>query len=105
MKILFDQGTPAPLRNYLDKHVVDTAFEQGWASIRNSELLRMAEEAGYELLVTTDQNMKYQQNLAARKLAILVLTTTSWRRLELYARAISELVSEMELGDYREFSI
>lgn len=105
MKILFDQGTPVPLRKYLVSHQVNTAFEEGWSAIQNSELLLCAENSGYELLVTTDQNMKYQQNLATRKLAILVLTTTSWRRLEIHAQSIAALIDAMRLGDYREFSI
>lgn len=105
MKILFDQGTPAPLRKYLTGHTVETAFERGWAEIQNSKLLRAAEEAGYEMLVTTDQNMKYQQNLQARKLAILVLGTASWRRLLPHAQAIALLVNQMPIGDYQEFTI
>lgn len=57
MKILFDQGTPAPLRAHLASHTVDTAYELGWAVLQNSQLLQAAEEAGYDLSVTTDQNL------------------------------------------------
>ena len=64
MKILFDQGTPAPLRRYLAGHSVDTAYERGWSDLRNGDLLTEAEINGYDLLITTDQNMRYQQNLA-----------------------------------------
>lgn len=105
MKILFDQGTPAPLRKYFLAHQVDTAFEKGWSAARNSQLLQLAEDAGYELLVTTDQNMKYQQNFDRRKLAMLVLTTTSWRRLKPHAQTVANLVNEMQVGDYQEFSV
>jgi predicted nuclease of predicted toxin-antitoxin system len=105
MKILFDQGTPAPLRQHLVSHKVETAFERGWSEIKNSQLLKQAEETGFDILVTTDQNMKYQQNLQTRKLAILVLSTTSWRRLMPHAKAISETVNAMRVGDYKEFSI
>ena len=66
MKVLFDQGTPVPLRRYLPEHRVDTAFERGWSQLRNSALLDRAEKDGYELLITTDQNLRYQQDLAAR---------------------------------------
>lgn len=63
MKILFDQGTPVPLRRSLPKHEVATAFERGWAALQNGELLSAAEAEGFEVLVTTDQNLRYQQNL------------------------------------------
>ena len=77
MKILFDQGTPVPLRAKLLGHEVDTAYEKGWANIQNGDLLKMAENEGYALLVSTDQNMKYQQNLEGRKMAILILLTVA----------------------------
>ncbi len=73
MKILLVQGTPVPLRRYLPEHVVTTAYEQGWSGLENGELLREAEEAGYELLVTTDQNLRYHQNLNTRGIDIVVL--------------------------------
>jgi len=63
MKILFDQGTPVPLRRSLSKHKVTTAFERGWGALRNGELLQAAEAEGFDALVTTDQNLQYQQNL------------------------------------------
>lgn len=77
MKILFDQGTPAPLRRALANHTVATAFEKGWSNLSNGNLLREA-EAEFDLLITTDKNLQYQQNLAGRRIAILVLPTTSW---------------------------
>jgi hypothetical protein len=80
MKILFDQGTPVPLRRQLQEHSVDTAYERGWSHLTNGALLAAAEAAGYELLITTDRNLKYQQNLAGRSLAILVLLSASWPR-------------------------
>jgi len=77
MKILFDQGTPVPLRCHLHPHIVDTAAEKGWSMLLNGELIGQAESEQYDLLVTTDQNLKYQQNLSDRRLAILVLKSTS----------------------------
>ena len=81
MRILFDQGTPVPLRRFLTDHDVATAYERGWSSVTNGDLIRLAELNGFELLITTDTNLRYQQNLQGRSLTILVLTTTSWRRL------------------------
>ena len=78
MKILFDQGTPVPLRRHLGEHVVDTLHERGWSRLENGALLDAAELDDYSLMITTDQNLKYQQNLAGRQLAILVLLSTSW---------------------------
>ena len=81
MKILFDHGTPAPLRRHLQGHAVDRSAEMGWELLENGELIRKAEEEGYEIIVTTDQNMRYQQNLSGRKLAVVVLMATAWPRV------------------------
>ena len=81
MRVLFDHGTPAPLRRALAGHVVETAYERGWSQLKNGDLLNAAEAAGFEVLVTTDQNLRYQQQLAARRIAVVVLSTTSWPRL------------------------
>ncbi len=104
MKILFDQGTPVPLRDHLNDHVVETAFELGWSNLENGELLEAA-EASFDLFITTDQQIRYQQNLAGRKLAILVLLTTSWPRLRLCIPEIREAIENTQAGDYREITI
>ncbi len=77
MRVLFDQGTPVPLRRYLALHAVATVFEKGWSTLQNGELLSTAEYEGFEVLVTTDQNLRYQQNLENRQIAVVVLMTTS----------------------------
>ncbi|MBS1788451.1 MAG: hypothetical protein JST85_12055 [Acidobacteria bacterium] len=77
MKLLFDQGTPVPLRQFLKLHSVETAYAKGWGNIRNGELLSRAEVEGFDALITTDQNIRYQQNLTDRKISIVVLLTTS----------------------------
>ena len=102
MKILFDQGTPAPLRHTLTGHSVATAFEQGWSNLQNGDLIRVAEADGFEALITTDQNLKYQQNLRGRKLAILVLPTTSWPKIQKQVEKVSAAVNSLKPGDYRE---
>jgi hypothetical protein len=65
VRVLFDQGTPVPLRQALTQHEVATAYERGWSALKNSELLDVAEKEGFEVLVTTDSNLKYQQNLTS----------------------------------------
>jgi hypothetical protein len=102
MKVIFDQGTPAPLRRALAGRVILTAFEQGWSNLQNGELIRVAEADGFEALITTDQNLKYQQNLRDRKLAILVLPTTSWPKIQKHLEKVSAAVNSLKPGDYRE---
>ena len=105
MKILFDQGTPAPLRRHLPGHTVRTAYEEGWSAFSNGDLLKVAEESGYNLLVTTDRNLRYQQNLRERQIAIVVLLSTSWPRIRLRADDIRETINAMRSGGYVEIPI
>jgi hypothetical protein len=72
MKIVFDQGTPVPLRRQLVGHAIMTAHEQGWTTLTNGALLEAAERAGFDVLITTDQNLRYQQNLTGRRLALVI---------------------------------
>lgn len=101
MKILFDQGTPAPLRRELVGHTISTAFELGWSNYTNGDLLAQAEKQ-FDLLITTDQNLRYQQDLKGRSLAILVLPTTSWPEIRRHIPEIIEAVAAMAQGCYRE---
>ena len=98
MKILFDQGTPVPLRLHLSGHIVETAYEKGWNQLKNGELLLAAEGDGFDVMITTDQNLQYQQNLDNRQIALLVLNTTSWpvirRSADLITAALEKAGSE-----------
>lgn len=105
MKILFDQGTPAPLRSHLEGHAVDTAHEKKWSNLSNGDLLDEAERNGYELLITTDQNLRHQQDLAERHLAIIVLLSTSWPRIQLRINDIQAAVNAIAFGEYVEIPI
>lgn len=105
MRILFDQGVPVPLRRYLHPHSVDTAAERGWAKLKNGDLLSHVESNGYELFVTTDKNLQYQQNLSSRAIGILVLSTTSWPRIQKCADALRIKIDSFDLGKYEEFII
>ncbi len=105
MKILFDQGTPVPLRRHLHPHDVDTAAELGWAELQNGDLLSSAEDGGYALMITTDQNLQYQQNLADRSIGIVVLKTTSWPRIRAKVDEVIKTVNELPSGGYVEIAI
>ncbi|MFH7242117.1 MAG: hypothetical protein ACHWZW_04625 [Spirulina sp.] len=105
MKILFDQGTPVPLRRYLPGHSIDTAYEKAWSALTNGDLLKIAEQEGYELLITTDRNLRYQQNLTTRQIAIVVLLSTSWPRIQIHTDRIQALVESVIPGEYHEVSI
>jgi len=102
MKILFDQATPVPIRPYLKGHLVRTAAQQGWDRLRNGDLLNAAERDDFDLLLTTDRNMGYQQNLAGRKLAIVVLDRQQWPELRPYIQLVVDAVNGATPGTYRE---
>ena len=105
MRVLFDQGTPAPLRRLLPGHEVSTAYERGWSTLKNGELLTAAESEGFEVLVTTDGNLKYQQNLLSRAIAVVVLSTTSWPRIQAAAELVVAAVAAATPGTYAEVRI
>ena len=103
MKILFDQGTPAPLRHELPGHNISTAYEMGWAELENGDLLKAA-EASFDAFITTDQNLRYQQNLSGRRLAILVLPTTSWPKIRAQIKKVAAAVNALHPGDFVELN-
>ena len=105
MRVLFDQGTPVPLRRLLAPHDVATAYELGWSSLRNGELMSAAESSGFHVLLTTDQRLRHQQSLAGRSLAVVVLTTTSWPRIEPAAPAILRVIATAVPGTYADVTI
>ena len=105
MRVLFDQGTPLPLRRLLQHHEVQTAYECGWSQLKNGELLDSAERKGFDLLVTTDMHLRYQQNLDSRRIGIVVLRTTSWPRIEAAAAAVVSAIDGLTAGGYVEVSV
>ena len=105
MKVLFDQGTPVPLRGHISAHLVSTAYELGWATLKNGELLAAAENSGFEVLVTTDTNLQYQQNLNQRKIAIVVLSTTSWPRIQKNIKVIASAIDLATPNSYQSVAI
>jgi hypothetical protein len=102
MRILFDQATPVPLRPYLAGHTVRTAAEEGWDRLRNGDLLSAAEEAGFDLLLTTDRNMQYQQNLAGRKITVVILSRQQWPQLRPHVQLVVDAVNAASPGSFAE---
>lgn len=105
MLILFDNGTPAPLRHALEGHTVVEAIDRGWDRLVNGELIAAAEEAGFDLLLTTDKNMRYQQNLKGRKIAFLVVGNQQWPTLRKYVDRVQSAVNAATPGSYTEVDI
>ena len=105
MRVLFDQGTPALLRHLFPGHEVATAYECGWSTLKNCELLASPESEGFMVLITTDTNLNYQQNLATRTIAIVVLETTSWPRIKAASEVIVAAVNATVRGSYAEVAV
>ena len=105
MLIIFDQATPVPIRPYLEGHTVRTAAQQGWDKLRNGDLLTAAEKAGFDLLLTTDKNIRFQQNLVGRKIAVVVLGQQQWPRLRPHIQRVIEAVNAATPGSFAEVDI
>jgi hypothetical protein len=105
MRVLFDHGTPTGIAAILSGHEITEAIEGGWDRISNGELLKVAETEGFDILLTTDKRIRYQQNLTGRKLAIVVLGNSTWRVVRLYLDRISAAVNEATPGSYAEVDI
>ena len=99
MLILFDHGTPRGVARALSDHTVITAYARGWHRLDNGDLLQAAEDEAVEVLLTTDQKIRYQQNFTGRKIAIVVITgTTKWSRVRLYLERIANAVNAATPG-------
>jgi hypothetical protein len=106
MLVLFDNGTPRTLARYLiDHHAVMEARARGWEELENGDLLNVAEAAGFEVLVTTDKNLSYQQNLAGRRIAIVVLGKGRWGLIKPHVAKIVAAVNAATPGSLAEVEI
>jgi hypothetical protein len=101
LRILFDKNVPVGVRRFLPKHEVHTVVEMGWPDqLENGELLKVAEESGFNVMVTSDQNIRYQQNLTGRKLALVVLGSNIWPVVRPHAETITANVDAAIPGSY-----
>jgi hypothetical protein len=105
MLVLFDQSTPVPIRPFLKGHIVETAWQRGWDKLKNGDLLKAAEEAGFEVLVTPDKSIRYQQNLKNCTVAIVVLGNPQWPVLRHHVDRVVTVVNDAKPGTYCEVEI
>jgi len=105
MKILFDNGTPKPIARCLTGHEVTFARRIGWHEMENGELIEQAEQAGYEVLLSTDKNIRYQQNLSGRRIALAILGNPQWPAVRLHLDRIVAAVNGATPGTYTEVDI
>ena len=105
MRVLFDQATPVPIRTFLIGHTVRTAAQQHWDTLKNGDLLSAAEAAGFEVFLTTDKNMRYQQNLAGRTIAVVVIGVQQWPALEPHVALVVVAVNAAMPGSFTEVDI
>lgn len=106
MKVILDENVPQKLRLLIgDEHSVVTTWYQGWSSFKNGALLDVAEKAGFELFISADQELSYQQNLQGRKMALLILSTNNWDLIKLHIEKIVAAIKTVTPGSYTEVQI
>jgi predicted nuclease of predicted toxin-antitoxin system len=105
MNILFDNGVPRGLARFLTGHQVTEARSCGWEELANGELIRAAEERGFDIVVTNDKNIRYQQNLTGRRIAIIVLEHSQWPMVQRVASSVLRAVNEAAPGGYTEVAV
>ena len=104
MKILLDECVPSPLRHLLSPHECVSTHQMGWAGVTNGELLRLAEPQ-FDLFITADQNLRYQQKLVGRRIAILELSTNKFRRPQAAQHLFISTITSMRPGGFHILSI
>jgi hypothetical protein len=100
LRVLFDKNVPYGTRHFLNDHQVETVDDHGWARISNGELLKTAEAAGFEVVITADQNIVYQQTLEGRKISLVVLGSNIWPIVRSHEAVIREQVNAALPGSY-----
>jgi hypothetical protein len=105
MRVIFDNGVPRGVATVLTDHVVEEARARGWDTLRNGELLDACEAAGFDVFLTTDRNLRYQQNLTDRRIAIIVLGKTRWRLIVPRLSTIAAAVVAASPGSFTEIEI
>lgn len=105
MLILFDHVTPRGIARFLPGHTITRARQRGWDKLSNGDLLAEAERAGFDVFLTADKNIQYQQNLEGRKIAVVVLSTPQWPMVRLHTAEIAAAINAATPGSYVEVPI
>ncbi len=105
MLILFDHGTPRSIARWLHGHTVVEAIARGWDRLANGDLLKVAEEAGFDLLLSTDKNIRYQQNLTGRRIAVVILGNPQRPAVHRHIDLVMDAVNAATPGSYIEVKI
>lgn len=100
MRVLFDQGTPVGIRQCLLDHTIATANEEGWGTLLNGQLLRVAQDAGFDVLLTTDTSLPFQQNLEGRQIAVVILSKNRWNLIRRALPQIATAVAAAKPGTW-----
>ena len=98
MKILFDNSVPWGISRHLAGHTIQSAKKMGWATLENGNLLTAAEAVGFDILITSDQNLPYQQSFTTRKIAVLILSTNHWPTIEPEVARVKSAVDFLQAG-------
>lgn len=104
MRILLDECVPWPMHGLLAGHECSTAQLRGWGGLKNGDLLRRA-ESEFDLFITSDQSIRYQQNLAGRRIPILELSTNKLRRIQAAVALLQSAVAAIQPGEFRSLDI
>ena len=99
MKIIFDENVPLPLRQFFSAHEVTTVQAEGWAGVENGAILDRVYRA-FDVLLLADKNLRYQQNLSQRIVALVELPTNRWPALQALAPKIVQAVESALPGSY-----
>lgn len=105
MRVLFDQGVPVPIRRYLIRHTVRSTHQQHWSTLDNGDLLAAAEADAFDVFVTTDKNLRYQQNLSIQRIGVVVLMNAQWPVLEPFVDLVVEAIDGCKPGGDTEVEI
>jgi predicted nuclease of predicted toxin-antitoxin system len=104
MRILLDECVPWPMHKLLSGHSCSTVQANGWGGIKNGDLLQRA-EGEFDVFITSDQNIRYQQNLAGRRIAILELSTNDIRRIQAAGVLIEEALATITRNEFKQLNI
>jgi hypothetical protein len=105
IRILLDQNTPLGLRRSLPDYEIVPARGMRWATVENGELIRAAEEAGFAILIACDRNIRYQQNLTGRRIAVIELMSGVWSIVRDHLAEVTAAIEAVQPGSYTSVAL